>query len=95
MPLLGLPSGCNAQAYNCCGFSCCRAWALDVRASVVVACGLSSTAPNSTTLQHSQLYNRMGRTRDLKKIRDTKGTFHADGHNKGQKWYGPNGSRRY
>ena len=30
--------------------------------------------------------NRMGNTRDLfKKIRDTKGTFHADGHNKGQK----------
>ena len=24
------------------GFSCCRAWALGVRASVVVACGLSS-----------------------------------------------------
>ena len=41
--------------------------------------------------------NRMGRTRDLfKKIRDTKGTFHAkDGLNKGQKWYGPNRSRRY
>ena len=40
--------------------------------------------------------NRMGKTRDLfKKIRDTKGTFHANGHNKGQKWYGPNGSRRY
>ena len=35
--------------------------------------------------------NRMGKTRDLfKKIRDTK-----DGHNKGQKWYGPNRSRRY
>ena len=35
--------------------------------------------------------NRMGRTRDLlKKIRETK-----DGHNKGQKWYGPNRSRRY
>ena len=40
--------------------------------------------------------NRMGKTRDLfKKIRDTKRTFHADGHNKGQKWYGPNRSRRY
>ena len=36
--------------------------------------------------------NRMGKTRDFfKKIRDTKGTFHA---NKGQKWYGPNRSRR-
>ena len=40
--------------------------------------------------------NRMGRTRDLfKKIRDTKGTFHANGFDKGQKWYGPNRSRRY
>ena len=40
--------------------------------------------------------NRMGKTRDLfKKIRDTKETFHADGLNKGQKWYGPNRSRRY
>ena len=41
--------------------------------------------------------NRIGKTRDLfKKIRDTKGTFHAkDGHNKGQKLYGPNRSRRY
>ena len=38
--------------------------------------------------------NRMGKTRDLfKKIRDTTGTFH--GLNKGQKWYGPNRSRRY
>ena len=40
--------------------------------------------------------NRMGETRDLfKKIRDTKGTFHANGLNKRQKWYGPNRSRRY
>ena len=41
--------------------------------------------------------NRMGKTRDLfKKIRDTKGTFHAkDELDKGQKWYGPNRSRRY
>ena len=40
--------------------------------------------------------NRMGKTRDLfKKIRDTKGTFHADGLDKGQKWSGPNRSRRY
>ena len=37
--------------------------------------------------------NRMGKTRDLfKKIRDTKGTFHA---NKGQELYGRNRSRRY
>ena len=40
--------------------------------------------------------NRMGKTRDLfKKIRDIKGIFHADGLNKGQKWYGTNRSRRY
>ena len=40
--------------------------------------------------------NRMGKTRDLfRKIRDTKGIFHADGLDKGQKWYGPNRSRRY
>ena len=37
--------------------------------------------------------NRMGKTRDLfKKMRDTKGTFHAK---MGSKWYGPNRSRRY
>ena len=44
--------------------------------------------------------NRMGKTRELfKKIRDTKRTFHAKmgiiKHNKEQKWYGPNRSRRY
>ena len=43
--------------------------------------------------------NRMGKTRNIfKKIRDTKGIFAfscKDGHNKGQKWYGPNRSRRY
>ena len=41
--------------------------------------------------------NRIGKTRDLfNKIRDTNRTFHAkDGLNKGQKWYGPNKSRRY
>ena len=41
--------------------------------------------------------NRMGKTRDLfKKIRDTRGTFHAKmGTIKGQKWYGPNRNRRY
>ena len=40
--------------------------------------------------------NRMGKTRDLfKKVRDTKGTFHAKMGSVGQKWYGPNGSRRY
>ena len=39
--------------------------------------------------------NRMEKTRDLKKIRDNKGTFHAKmGTKKGKKWYGPNRSRR-
>ena len=39
--------------------------------------------------------NSMGKTRDLfKKIRDTKGTFHAKmGSIKGQKWSGPNRSK--
>ena len=40
--------------------------------------------------------SRMGKTRDIfKKIRDTKGTFHAKMVDKGQKWYGPNRSRSY
>ena len=40
--------------------------------------------------------NRMGKTKDLfKKVRDTKGTFHAKMGIKGQKRYGPNRSRRY
>ena len=41
--------------------------------------------------------NRMGKSRDLfKKIRETKSNISCkDGNNKGQKWYGPNRSRRY
>ena len=41
--------------------------------------------------------NRMGKTRDLfKKIKRYQGNISCkDGHNKGQKWYGPNRSRRY
>ena len=41
--------------------------------------------------------NKVGKTRDLfKKIRDTKGTFHAKiGSIKDRKWYGPKRSRRY
>ena len=41
--------------------------------------------------------NRMGKTRDLfKKIKRYQGnTSYKDGLNKGQKWYGPNRSRRY
>ena len=39
--------------------------------------------------------NRMGKTRDLfKKIRDIKYISCKEGHNKGQKEYGPNRSRR-
>ena len=33
---------CGARASHCGGFFCCRAWALGVQASVVVARGLSS-----------------------------------------------------
>ena len=40
--------------------------------------------------------NRMGKTRDLfKKIRDKGNISCKDGHNKGQKLYGPNRVRRY
>ena len=41
--------------------------------------------------------NRTGKIRDLiKKIRDNQGNVSGkDGLNKGQKWYGPNRSRRY
>ena len=40
--------------------------------------------------------NRMGKTRDLfKKIRYQGNISNKDGQNKGQKWYGPNRSRRY
>ena len=40
--------------------------------------------------------NKMGKAIDLfKKIRDTKGTFHAKMGTKRTEWYGPNTSRRY
>ena len=40
--------------------------------------------------------NRMGKTRNLfKKIRYQRNISCKDGLNKGQKWYGPNRSRRY
>ena len=38
----GLLFCCGAQASHCGGFSCCGAWALGARTSVVVAHGLSS-----------------------------------------------------
>ena len=40
--------------------------------------------------------NRMGKTRDIfKKIRYQRNISCKDGLDKGQKWYGPNRSRRY
>ena len=39
---MGAALRCGVQASYCGGFSCCRAWALDTQASVVMACGLSS-----------------------------------------------------
>ena len=40
--------------------------------------------------------NRMGKIRNLfKKIRYQGNISCKDGHNKGQKWYGPNRSKRY
>ena len=38
----GLLSSCGAQASHCSSFSCCRAQALGVQASIVTAHGLSS-----------------------------------------------------
>ena len=48
------------------------------------------------SMQRNRGKQQNGKDCDLfKKITDTKGTFHAKmGHNKGQKWYGPNRSRR-
>ena len=34
-------SSCSARAFPCCGFSCCRAWALRCVSSVVMVHGLS------------------------------------------------------
>ena len=33
---------CGARASHCGGFSCCGPWALGIRASLIVACGLRS-----------------------------------------------------
>ena len=50
----------------------------------------------SDQCKEMEVNNRMGKTRDLfKKIRDTQGYFTQDGLDKGQKWSGPNRSRRY
>ena len=42
---------CGAWASHCGGFSCCRAQALGARASVVVACGLSSCGAQAQLLR--------------------------------------------
>ena len=41
---------CCARASHCGGFSCCGAWAVSTRASVVVACRLSRCG--SQALEH-------------------------------------------
>ena len=41
----------QVQASHCGGFSCCRAWALGARASVVVAHGLSSCGARALLLR--------------------------------------------
>ena len=53
--------------------------------------------PSSVINAKKQENNRMGKTRDLfKKIKRYQGNISCkDGHSKGQKWYGPNRSRRY
>ena len=56
----GLLSGCSAQASHCGGFSCGEQ-ALDVRASVVVACGLKSV--DSVVVVHGHVESSW--TRDL------------------------------
>ena len=43
-------SSCGEQASHCGGFSCCRAWALGARISVVAAGGLSICS--SQALEH-------------------------------------------
>ena len=39
--------------------------------------------------------NRMGKTRDIENQRYQGNISGKDGHNKRQKWYGPNRSKRY
>ena len=51
---------------------------------------------SSEQCQEIEENNIKGRTRNLfKKIRYQGNTSCKDGHNRGQKWYGPNRSRRY
>ena len=54
------------------------------------------TASFSDQCKEIEKNNRMGKTRDLfKKIRDTKGTFHAKMGSTKDRWYGSDRSRRY
>ena len=47
-------------------------------------------------MQRNRGKEQNGKARDLfKKIRYQGNISYKDGHNKGQKWYGPNRSRRY
>ena len=49
---VGTTLHCGAQVSHCGGLSCCRAWALGSRASVIVACGLSSWHMSLAALLH-------------------------------------------
>ena len=49
---------CSAWASHCGGFSCCGAWALGMRASVVVARGLSSCGSQALELRLSRCGTR-------------------------------------
>ena len=52
----GTPLRCSARASHCSGFSCCGAWALGARASVVIAHGLSSCGSQASRAQAQQLW---------------------------------------
>ena len=49
---VGTTLHCGAQVSHCGGLSCCRAQALGSRASVIVACGLSSWHMSLAALLH-------------------------------------------
>ena len=52
--------------------------------------------PSSVINANKEENNRMGKTRDLfKKLEIPREISCKDGLDKGQKWYGPNRSRRY
>ena len=50
---MGATLCCCAQASHCSGFSCCRAWALGMQASVVVAHGVSNCGSQALELRLS------------------------------------------